>query len=72
MTSGFRMNSPKSAGKHPALLETFQPWGNSLNAEPTNAGGKPGRGRSCTSLPPTIRRWQEMITPEQIALGAGR
>jgi hypothetical protein len=43
-------------GKHPALLETFHPWGTAPVA-PTNAGGRPEPARSCTSRPPTTRRW---------------
>lgn len=57
-------------GKHPALLETFHPWGNSLN-------GAYERWRE-TSTRPVLhisttddQTLQELITPEQIALGYG-
>ena len=43
--------------KHPALLETFHPWGNSLNAayERWRETGDPADPRA--SRPPTTRRW---------------
>jgi hypothetical protein len=56
--------------KHPALLETFHPWGNSLNAAYE-------RWRETATRPvlaiSTIddQTLTELITPEQIALGAG-
>src|SRR5262245_55608724 len=56
--------------KHPALLETFHPWGNSLNAAYE-------RWRE-TSTRPVLhistaddQTLAELITPEQIALGYG-
>ncbi len=57
-------------GKHPALLETFHPWGNSLNEAYE-------RWRETSTRPilhistaddQTLR---ELITPQQIAQGAG-
>jgi hypothetical protein len=57
-------------GKHPALLETFHPWGNSLNAAYE-------RWRE-TAVRPILhistaddQTLAELITPEQIALGYG-
>jgi hypothetical protein len=57
-------------GKHPALLETFHPWGNSLNAAYERwreTGTRPILAIS-TQDDQTLA---ELITPEQIALGAG-
>jgi hypothetical protein len=57
-------------GKHPALLETFHPWGNSLN-------GAYERWRETATRPilhiSTVddQTLAELITPEQIALGGG-
>jgi hypothetical protein len=57
-------------GKHPALLETFHPWGNSLNKAYE-------RWRETGTRPilhiSTIddQTLAELITPQQIALGAG-
>ena len=56
--------------KHPALLETFHPWGNSLNAAYERwreTGTRPILAIS-TADDQTLR---ELITPQQIALGAG-
>jgi hypothetical protein len=56
--------------KHPALLETFHPWGNSLNAAYE-------RWRETSTRPVLAISTQddqtlgELITPEQIALGYG-
>src|SRR5829696_1208199 len=57
-------------GKHPALLQTFHPWGNSLNAAYE-------RWRE-TSTRPILhistaddQNLRELITPAQIALGGG-
>src|SRR5690242_6186728 len=56
--------------KHPALLETFHPWGNSLNEAYE-------RWRETATRPilhistADDQTLQEMITPEQIALGGG-
>ena len=56
--------------KHPALLETFHPWGNSLNQAFE-------RWRETSTRPVLAISTQddqnltELITPEQIALGAG-
>jgi hypothetical protein len=56
--------------KHPALLETFHPWGNSLNnayERWRETGTRPILHIS-TADDQTLA---ELITPEQIALGAG-
>jgi hypothetical protein len=56
--------------KHPALLETFHPWGNSLNQAYE-------RWRETSTRPILAistaddQNLTELITPEQIALGAG-
>jgi hypothetical protein len=57
-------------GKHPALLETFHPWGNSLNAAYERwreTGTRPILAISTID----DQTLAELITPEQIALGAG-
>jgi len=57
-------------GKHPALLETFHPWGNSLNSAFE-------RWRETATRPvlhistADDQTLAELITPEQIALGVG-
>jgi hypothetical protein len=57
-------------GKHPALLETFHPWGNSLNEAYE-------RWRETATRPilhiSTVddQTLAQLITPEQIALGGG-
>ncbi|HET7416957.1 MAG TPA: hypothetical protein VFJ61_04970 [Solirubrobacterales bacterium] len=57
-------------GKHPALLETFHPWGNSLNEAYE-------RWRETATRPilhistADDQTLAELITPQQIALGAG-
>jgi hypothetical protein len=57
-------------GKHPALLETFHPWGNSLNSafERWRETGTRPILHISTADDQTLA---EIITPEQIALGAG-
>ena len=57
-------------GKHPALLQTFHPWGNSLNAayERWRETGTRPILHISTANDQTLA---EMITPEQIALGGG-
>ncbi|HEY1855671.1 MAG TPA: hypothetical protein VGG40_13890 [Solirubrobacterales bacterium] len=57
-------------GKHPALLETFHPWGNSLNQayERWRETGTRPILHISTADDQTLA---EIITPEQIALGAG-
>jgi hypothetical protein len=58
------------AGKHPALMETFHPWGNNLNESFE-------RWRETQTRPVLAisteddQNLAEIITPEQIALGAG-
>ena len=59
-----------STGKHPALLQTFHPWGNSLNAAYE-------RWRETQTRPilhistADDQTLAELITPAQIALGGG-
>jgi hypothetical protein len=56
--------------KHPALLETFHPWGNSLNQafeRWRETGTRPVVAISTMD----DQNLSELITPEQIALGAG-
>src|SRR5436853_1192300 len=57
-------------GKHPALLQTFHPWGNSLNEayERWRETGTRPILHISTVDDQTLR---ELITPEQIALGGG-
>ena len=57
-------------GKHPALLETFHPWGNSLNKayERWRETGTRPILHISTANDQTLA---EMITPRQIALGGG-
>src|ERR1044072_2326458 len=60
----------ESTGKHPALMQTFHPWGNSLNSSYERwreTGTRPILAIS-TADDQTLA---EMITPEQIALGVG-
>lgn len=57
-------------GKHPALMQTFHPWGNSLNSAYERwreTGTRPILAIS-TADDQTLA---ELITPEQIALGVG-
>jgi len=57
-------------GKHPALLQTFHPWGNSLNAafeRWRETGTRPILAISTAD----DQNLSEIITPAQIALGAG-
>src|SRR5829696_157495 len=58
------------AGKHPALLQTFHPWGNSLNSayERWRETGTRPILHISTANDQTL---SEMITPQQIALGGG-
>src|SRR5215213_5749195 len=57
-------------GKHPALLQTFHPWGNSINEAYE-------RWRETATRPilhistADDQTLSELITPEQIALGGG-
>lgn len=57
-------------GKHPALLETFHPWGNSLNSayERWRETGTRPIVHIATTDDQTLA---ELITPAQIAAGAG-
>src|SRR5215218_5669086 len=57
-------------GKHPALLQTFHPWGNSLNAayERWRETGTRPILHISTADDQTLA---ELITPRQIAVGGG-
>jgi len=56
--------------KHPALLETFHPWGNSLNE--AYERWRETATRPVLAIATTDdQTLTELITPEQIALGAG-
>ncbi len=57
-------------GKHPALLETFHPWGNSLN-EAYERWRETGTRPILHISTADDQTLQEIITPEQIALGYG-
>jgi hypothetical protein len=57
-------------GKHPALLETFHPWGNSLN-EAYERWRETGTRPILHISSADDQTLAELITPEQIALGAG-
>jgi hypothetical protein len=57
-------------GKHPALLETFHPWGNSLN-EAYERWRETGTRPILAISTQDDQTLAELITPEQIALGAG-
>jgi hypothetical protein len=57
-------------GKHPALLETFHPWGNSLNA--AFERWRETQTRPILHISTTDdQTLAQLITPEQIALGYG-
>src|SRR4029077_16602672 len=56
-------------GKHPALLETFQPWGKSVNQ--SYERWHKTETRPILHISTENSQMQEIITPEQIALGAG-
>src|SRR4051794_1069645 len=57
-------------GKHPALLQTFHPYGNSLN-EAFERWRETGTRPILHISTANDQTLQEMITPEQIALGGG-
>jgi hypothetical protein len=57
-------------GKHPALLQTFHPWGNSLN-EAYERWRETGTRPILAISTADDQTLAEVITPEQIALGAG-
>jgi hypothetical protein len=57
-------------GKHPALLETFHPWGNSLN-EAYERWRETGTRPVLHISTADDQTLTELITPEQIALGYG-
>lgn len=58
------------SGKHPALLETFHPWGNSLN-EAFERWRETGTRPILAISAADDQTLAERITPAQIALGAG-
>jgi hypothetical protein len=57
-------------GKHPALLETFHPWGNSIN-EAYERWRETGTRPVLHISSADDQTLAELITPEQIALGQG-
>lgn len=57
-------------GKHPALLETFHPWGNSLN-EAYERWRETGTRPILHISTADDQTLAELITPQQIALGYG-
>src|SRR4029077_7366377 len=57
-------------GKHPALLETFHPWGNSLN-EAYERWRETGTRPILHISTADDQTLAEIISPEQIALGQG-
>src|ERR1700754_3682502 len=57
-------------GKHPALLETFHPWGNSLN-EAYERWRETGTRPILAMSTADDQTLAEIITPEQTALAAG-
>ncbi len=57
-------------GKHPALLETFHPWGNSVN-EAYERWRETGTRPILHISTADDQTLAEMITPQQIALGGG-
>jgi hypothetical protein len=57
-------------GRHPALLETFHPWGNSLN-EAYERWRETGTRPILAIASADDQTLAELITPEQIALGQG-
>ncbi len=57
------------AGKHPALLETFQPWGKSVNQ--SFERWRETATRPILHISTENSKAQEIITPEQIAEGQG-
>ena len=57
-------------GKHPALLETFHPWGNSVN-EAYERWRETGTRPILHISTQDDQTLAELITPEQIALGYG-
>jgi hypothetical protein len=57
-------------GKHPALLQTFHPWGNSLN-EAYERWRETGTRPILAISTIDDQTLAELITPQQIALGAG-
>ena len=66
--SGFR-NFARTVGKHPAVIETFHPWGTASTSR-SRAGARPAPGRCSTSTPST-RTAHEVISPRSIAVGGG-
>jgi hypothetical protein len=59
----------ETTGKHPALLETFQPWGKSVNQ--SFERWRETATRPILHISTENAQAQEIITPEQIAEGAG-
>ena len=69
-TAEFNEFAGCSVGKHPALLQTFHPWGNSLN-EAYERWRETGTRPILHISTADDQTLAEMITPQQIALGGG-
>ncbi|MGK2933567.1 MAG: hypothetical protein ACSLFD_12515 [Solirubrobacterales bacterium] len=59
----------RSVGKHPAVIQTFHPWGNSLHQAMPR--WKSVRARPMLHITTRADDGTELITPRQIALGKG-
>ena len=66
--SGFR-NFARTVGKHPAVIETFHPWDNSLNQAIPR--WRDVRARPMLHISTVDQNGHEVITPRGIALGKG-
>lgn len=66
--SGFR-NFAQTIGKHPAVIETFHPWDNSLNQAIPR--WRDVRARPMLHISTVDQDGHEVITPRGIALGKG-
>jgi len=68
VTSGFR-DFARAVGKHPAVIQTFHPWGNSLHrAQPR---WRAVRARPMLHITTRADDGTELTTPRRIALGYG-
>ena len=66
--SGFR-NFARTVGKHPAVIETFHPWDNSLNQAIPR--WREVRARPMLHISTVDQDGHEVITPRGIAMGKG-
>src|ERR1044072_9291677 len=57
-------------GKHPALMQTFHPWGNSLNSA-YERWRETGSRPILTISPADDQNLSELMTPAKLAVGAG-